>query len=68
MSLDLDEYLEDTPKQQFMLALSRKALHNADRFGRHTGELFVKFLEGQLRTNVSSPLDYMRLSDEGSSL
>jgi hypothetical protein len=47
MSLDLDEYLEDTPKQQFMLALSRKALHNADRFGRHTGELFVKLLEGQ---------------------
>jgi hypothetical protein len=57
--------LEDTSKREFIVAFSKKALHNADRFGAHTGELFIKLLEGKLRTTVSSPLDYMRLSDEG---
>jgi hypothetical protein len=33
MWLGLDEHLEETAKRQFVLALSRKALHNADRFG-----------------------------------
>lgn len=64
MSLKLDEFLIDGSREEFMLSVARRALNSSEPLGRETGELFIKLLEGQLQTNVSSRIDYLHWPDE----
>ena len=64
MSLRLDEFLVDGPREESMLSLAKRALNFSDPLGRETGELFIKLIEGGLETNESSPIDYLHWPDE----
>ena len=55
----LDDFLTDKSKEQVILSLAKQALALAEPLGRQTGELFIKLLEGKLRTNEASPIDYL---------
>jgi hypothetical protein len=59
MSVGLDDFLTDDSKREFLIALSQQSLPLSKALGRRTGELFIKLLEGQLRTDASSPIDYL---------
>jgi hypothetical protein len=59
MAVDLDEFLSEPSRQEFLLSLAKRSLPSSKPVGRRTGELFVELLEGKLKTTVSSPLDYL---------
>lgn len=59
MSVGLNEFLTDESRKAFTLSLARKALETSQPLGRRTGELFIDLLAGDLRTTVSSPIDYL---------
>ncbi|MCU1284170.1 MAG: hypothetical protein JWO13_520 [Acidobacteriales bacterium] len=59
MSLGLDEFLTDSNKELFVLSLSKQAISRTESLVRRTGELFIDLLEGKLRTNDASPIDYL---------
>jgi hypothetical protein len=65
MSVSLDEFLTDETREGFVLSLAKKALEHSDPLGHRTGELFIDLLVGDLKTTVSSPVDY--LDDPGTS-
>ena len=60
----LDDFLDDNSKKEAILSVAKHALPYAESLGRETGELFIKLLEGRLRTNESSPIDYLHWPDE----
>jgi len=64
MSLDLDEFLIDSARERTVLSLAKQALPSSEPHGRRTGELLIQLLEGQLRTNEASLVDYLDWSDE----
>jgi hypothetical protein len=64
IGVGLDDFLTDKQKEQFVISLAKQALPFSRPLGRQTGELFIKLLEGQLRTNVSSPIEYLNWPDE----
>ena|ERR1051325_340005 len=62
----LDEFLTDEERVSLIISISEKV---KNRFPREhhlnrTGNLFVRLLEGELRTDASSPLDYM-ITEQG---
>ncbi len=59
MWVGLNDYLTDPLREQFILAKAKLALDLCQPLGRKTGELFIQLLEGKLRTNASSPIDYL---------
>jgi hypothetical protein len=60
----LDDFLTDESKLESVLSAAKRSLHSAEPLGRETGELFIKLLEGQLKTDASSPIDYLHWPDE----
>ena len=64
----LDDFLTDKSREQFILSLAKQALPLTKPLGSQTGELFIKLLEGQLRTNESSPIDYLDWPDQSGSV
>jgi len=59
ISLGLDEVLDDESKRELILSFAQRAmLHCSDR-GRRTGQLFIDLLSGRLKTDASSPIDYL---------
>jgi hypothetical protein len=63
MSVGLDEFLTDGKRKDFVLLMAKEALERSEPRGHRTGELFIDLLAGNLKTTVSSPIDY--LSDLG---
>lgn len=59
MDLGLDEHLSDETKRDTILALAKSSLRRALPSARRTGELFIALLSEQLKTTVSSPIDYL---------
>jgi hypothetical protein len=59
MSLDLDEFLSEQAKRDFVLSVAASALPRSAESSRRTGELFIALLSGQIKTTVSSPVDYL---------
>jgi hypothetical protein len=59
IGVGLDDFLTDQSKEELIRAAAKQALPFAQPLGRETGELFIKLLEGRLRTKVSSPIDYL---------
>jgi hypothetical protein len=53
MWVGLDDFLADKSKEESILSVAKQALPSAEPLGRETGELFIKLLEGRLRTNES---------------
>ena len=64
ISLEIDEYLIDVSREEFMISLAKRALNSSRPLGRETGELFIKLLEGRMRTTASSPIDYLHWPEE----
>jgi hypothetical protein len=62
MSVDLDDFLTDSDRKDFVLSLAKGALKCSAPIGRRTGELFIDLLAGKLKTTVSSPIDYLNES------
>ena len=59
MSLGLDEFLTDVPREEFVLRTAKQALRHSEPAARRTAELFIRLLEGKLTTTVRSPIDYL---------
>jgi len=59
MSLDLDKLLNDERKRDLILSLAERAVQHCSDQGRRTAQLFIDLLSGQLKTNASSPIDYL---------
>jgi hypothetical protein len=60
----LDDFLTDQSKEELILSAAKQALPLAQPLGCETGELFIKLLEGRLRTKESSPIDYLHWPDQ----
>jgi hypothetical protein len=65
MSVGLDDFLTDNHRKDFVFSLAKGALERSAPIGRRTGELFIDLLAEKLKTTVSSPIDYLRESEEG---
>jgi len=59
MTIGLDRFLTDRAREQYILTLAKRVLPLCEPLGRRTGELFIDLLEGGIRTNASSPVDYL---------
>ena len=59
MSLELDEFLDDERKRDLIISFSQRTLKHCSDRSRRTGQLFIDLLSGQLKTNASSPIDYL---------
>jgi hypothetical protein len=59
MWVGLDDFVTDKAREQFVATVAKQALRLAEPPGRRTGELFIELLEGRLRTDASSPIDYL---------
>jgi hypothetical protein len=64
MSLNLDEFLTDPKRTNFLLTLAKAAIERSQPLSHRTGELFIDLLMGKLKTTVSSPIDYL-LPEQG---
>jgi hypothetical protein len=59
MSAALDQFLTDSERRDSLISTSELALRNCNPSAKRTGELFVALLRGTLKTNPSSPIDYL---------
>jgi hypothetical protein len=59
ISLDLYEFLSDAARRDLVRGLAEKAINRTAGPAKRTGELFVALLSGTLRTDTSSPIDYL---------
>ena len=58
MTVELDRFLTDKDREQYMLTLAKAVLPLSEPPGRRTGELFIDLLEGRVQTDAASPVDY----------
>jgi hypothetical protein len=58
MWLGLDEFVSDHRKRDSLKRYCSQAVANCTGFGKRTGELFIQLLDGDLKTNAASPIDY----------
>ena len=56
MSLDLDKFLTDLEKQEFILSVASRALDRANRQAHRMGRLFIDLLDGKLKTTPTVQL------------
>jgi hypothetical protein len=66
VSVDLDEFLTDSTRRDFLLSVAKKSLGHTEPAVLRTGELFIDLLAGNLKTTVSSPVDYLETGANGS--
>jgi len=59
VSLELDKYLNDSAKRDFVIGRAEIALLSTTGPPRRTGELFIALLAERLKTTASSPIDYL---------
>jgi hypothetical protein len=59
MSVGLDEFPVDHAREKLLISLAKKALAHSKPEGYRTGQLFIDLLEGRLKTDESSPIDYL---------
>lgn len=59
MALDLDRFLRDDEKRDFILSACAAALMRTPDESKRTGQLFLSLLSGEVKTDASSPIDYL---------
>ena len=59
MDPNLDKFLNNNDRIKYLTSLSEKVLQNCSPDGFRTGQLFISLLKGNLKTTVSSPIDYL---------
>jgi hypothetical protein len=59
MALDLDGFLADDEKRGFVISAGESALTRTSDDGKSTGHLFLALLRGEVKTDASSPIDYL---------
>jgi len=59
MRLDLDTFVVDESCRKLLIRAAQSANARCDTHARRTGELFISLISGQLKTTVSSPIDYL---------
>ena len=58
MALDLDRFLADEEKRRQVISAAESALMHLEA-SQLTGRLFLALLKGEVKTNASSPIDYL---------
>jgi hypothetical protein len=59
MSAELDKFLANNERQDFLIFTSERALQTCEPAAKRTGELFVALLRGDLKTTASTPINYL---------
>lgn len=59
ISLDLDQFLSDGLRRDLVRGLAEQAINRTTGAARRTGELFVALVAGDLRTDATSPMNYL---------
>jgi hypothetical protein len=59
MALNLDNFLQDREKCSCILSAATLALLRTPSESRRTGQLFCALLKGDVKTDASSPIDYL---------
>jgi len=59
MALALDEFLQDADRCAYVLLASGDALERTSESSKRTGQLFLALLRGDVKTDASSPIDYL---------
>lgn len=59
MALDLDGFLADDEKRGYVISAAESALTRTSEQSMRTGRLFLALLRGEVKTDVSSPIDYL---------
>jgi hypothetical protein len=59
MALDLDSFLKDDEKRDCILSACTAALMRTPAESKRTGQLFLALLKGEVKTDASSPIDYL---------
>lgn len=59
MALDLDSFLADDEKCGYVISAAESALKRTSDENKSTGYLFLPLLRGEVKTDVSSPIEYL---------
>jgi hypothetical protein len=59
MALELDSFLTDDEKHKFLMSAADAALTRTSDASKRTGHLFLALLKGEVKTDASSPIDYL---------
>jgi hypothetical protein len=59
MDLALDSFLEEDEKGRQVISAAESALMRTDEACGRTGQLFLALLRGEVKTDTSSPIDYL---------
>lgn len=59
MALELDSFLADDVKRGYVISAADSALTRSSDASRRTGTLFLSLLKGEVKTDASSPIDYL---------
>jgi hypothetical protein len=59
MALALDSFLDEDEKRRQVISAAESALSRTDEASMRTGQLFLALLRGEVRTDASSPIDYL---------
>jgi hypothetical protein len=59
MALGLDSFLADDEKHGYVMSAADSALTRSSDASKRTGLLFLALLKGEVKTDASSPIDYL---------
>lgn len=59
MTLDIDTLLQDNERRAFIESAANVALVRTPDASKRTGQLFIALLRGEVKTDSSSPVDYL---------
>jgi hypothetical protein len=59
MALELDSFLADEEKHGYVVSAADFALARSSDANKRTGHLFLALLKGEVKTDASSPIDYL---------
>jgi len=59
MALELDSFLADDERRRYLISAADSALAQSLDSNKRTGHLFLALLKGEVRTDASSPIDYL---------
>ena len=59
MALELDNFLADDENLGYVITAADSALTRSSDASKRTGHLFLALLKGDIKTDASSPIDYL---------
>ena len=59
MDLELDSFLADDERRRYVISAADSALSGSSEASKRTVILFLALLKGEVKTDASSPIDYL---------